>query len=189
MPENAVSLLAKHYGIAHGRVIESAERTDAGQFGKSLGTRVHSVAWHVWHIARWDDRFAEIMIEKTPELERQFGRPGQVWIAESLAKHWDLPIGQMGRRDTGTGMDDEAADALRLPDKAAVLDYVQRVFAHLQAVLKAVPHERLFGVMADDPDGDTYADNIMIYLDHVERHLGMIEALRGLQGTAGTATE
>jgi len=47
----------------------------------------------------------------------------------------------------------------------------------------------LFAVMADDPDGDSYADNIMIYLDHVERHLGMIEALRGLQGTAGSATE
>jgi hypothetical protein len=28
----------------------------------------------------------------------------------------------------------------------------------------------------------------MLYLDHVQRHLGMIEALRGLQGTAGTAT-
>ena len=38
------------------------------------------------------------------------------------------------------------------------------------------------------PNGDSYADNIMIYLDHVQRHLGMIEALRGLQGTKGTAT-
>lgn len=28
----------------------------------------------------------------------------------------------------------------------------------------------------------------MFYLDDVQRHLGMIEALRGLQGTAGTAT-
>ena len=43
--------------------------------------------------------------------------------------------------------------------------------------------------MADDPDGDTYGHNIMLYLDHVQRHLGMIEALRGLQGTAGTATD
>ena len=86
-------------------------------------------------------------------------------------------------------MDDEPADALRLPGKAVVLDYAQRVFAHLQAVLKAMPDDSLFAVMADDPDGDSYADNIMIYLDHVERHLGMIEALRGLQGTSGSATE
>jgi hypothetical protein len=42
--------------------------------------------------------------------------------------------------------------------------------------------------MPDDPDGDSYAHNIMLYLDHVQRHLGMIEALRGLQGTTGTAT-
>jgi hypothetical protein len=186
--ENTVSLLAKHYAIAHDRVIESAEQTDEGQFTKSMGTRVHSVAWQVWHIARWDDRFAQIMIEKTRELTGRFGQ-GEIWARESLAKQWGLPVGQMGQSDTGTGMDDEQADALRLPGKALVLDYAGRVFAHLQAVLKAMPDASLFTAMPDDPDGDTYADNIVIYLDHVQRHLGMIEALRGLQGTAGTATD
>ena len=188
MPENAVSLLTKNYAIAHGRVIESAKGTDDGQFAKSMGTRVHSVAWQVWHIARWDDRFAEIIVEKTPELAGRFGPPGQIWAAESLAKQWGLPVGHMGRRDTGTEMDDEAADALRLPDKAVVVDYARRVFARLQAALNAMPETSLFAVMPDDPDGDSYGHNIMLYLDHVQRHLGMIEALRGLQGTAGTAT-
>jgi hypothetical protein len=188
VPENALSLLAKNYAIAHGRVIESAEGTDDGLFGKSVGPRVHSVAWQVWHIARWDDRFAEIIVAKTPELAAQYGPPAQIWAAESLAKQWGLPVGRMGRRDTGTEMDDEAADALRLPDKAVVVDYARRVFLRLQTVLNALPGGRIFTVMADDPDGDTYAHNIMLYLDHVQRHLGMIEALRGLQGTAGTAT-
>jgi DinB superfamily len=186
--ENAVGLLATNYAIAHGRVIESAERTDDRQFAKSMGMRVHSVAWQVWHIARWDDRFAEILVEKTPELAGRFGPPQQIWAAESLAKQWGLPIGHMGRRDTGTEMDDESADALRLPDKPLVIDYARRVFARLQAVLKALPEARIFTAIADDPDGDTYAHNIMLYLDHVQRHLGMIEALLGLQGTAGTAT-
>ncbi len=188
MSQNAVSLVAKHYAIAHGRVIESAESTDEGQFAKSMGMRVHSVAWQVWHIARWDDRFAELLINKTPELVGRFEAPGEIWAAESLAKRWDLPVGQMGRRDTGTAMDDESADALRLPDKAVVVGYARRVFDRLQAVLNTLPEPRLLRVMPDDPDGDTYADNIMIYLDHVQRHLGMIEALRGLQGTAGSAT-
>jgi hypothetical protein len=86
-------------------------------------------------------------------------------------------------------MDDESADALRLPEKALVVDYARRVFARLQTVLKAIPEASLFSVMPDDPDGDSYGHNIMLYLDHVQRHLGMIEALRGLQGTAGTATD
>jgi len=188
VPENAVSLLAKNYAIAHGRVIESAEGTDDGQFAKSMGTRIHSVAWQVWHIARWDDRYAEILVEKTPELAGRFGPPEQIWAAESLAKQWGLPIGHMGRRDTGTEMDDEAADALRLPDKAVVVDYARRVFARLQSILHDLPEARIFTPVADDPDNDTYAHNTMLYLDHVQRHLGMIEALRGLQGTAGTAT-
>jgi hypothetical protein len=188
VPENAVSLLAKNYAIAHGRVIESADATDDGQFGKSMGTRIHSVAWQVWHIARWDDRFAEIIVEKTPDLAGQFRPHVQIWAAESLAKQWGLPVGHMGRRDTGTEMDDESADALRLPAKALVVDYARRVFARLQTVLEAIPGASLFAVMLDDPDGDSYAHNIMLYLDHVQRHLGMIEALRGLQGTSGTAT-
>jgi hypothetical protein len=186
--ENTVGLLANNYAIGHGRVIESAERMDDALFAKSMGTRVHSVAWQVWHIARWDDRLAEILVEKTPELAGQYGPPDQIWVAESLAKHWGLPVGQMGRRDTGTEMDDESADALRLPDKPVVVDYARRVFARLQAVLKAIPEASLFAVIPGDPDGDSYAQNIMLYLDHVQRHLGMIEALRGLQGTAGSAT-
>ena len=188
MPESALSLLTKNYAIAHDRVIESAQRTVDDQFGNSMGARVHSVAWQVWHIARWDDRYAEILVEKTPELASRFGPSEQIWAAESLAKQWGLPIGHMGRRDTGTEMDDESADALRLPDKGLVIDYARRVFARLQSVLNALPEARIFTPIADDPDKDTYAHNTMLYLDHVQRHLGMIEALRGLQGTAGTAT-
>jgi len=188
VPENAIGLLAKHYAIAHGRVIESAERTADDQFAKSVGKRVHSVAWHIWHIARWDDRFTEIMVEKTPGLAGRFGPPGQIWTTESLAKQWGLPSGQMGQRETGTGMDDETADALQLPEKAVIVDYARHVFTRLQSVLKATPESSLLAVMPGDPDGDSTADNIMIYLDHVQRHLGMIEALRGQQGTPGTAT-
>jgi len=187
LTESPADLLTKHYAIAHGRVIESAALTDDGAFGKSMGARVHSVAWQVWHIARWDDRFAEVVLEKTPGLAAKFGR-GQIWTAESLAERWGLPVGQMGRRDTGTEMDDKSADALQLPEKSVLVDYARRVFARLQAVLKAMPDDSLFDVMPDDPDGDSYADNIVIYLDHVQRHLGMIEALRGLQGTTGSAT-
>ncbi len=185
MPENAVGLLAKKYAIAQGRVIESAEQMDDAHFARSMGTRVHSVAWQVWHIARWDDRYAEILVEKTPELADRFGPPEQIWAAESLAKQWGLPIGHMGRRDTGTEMDDESADALRLPETAVVVDYARRVFARLQAVINEA---RIFTAIPGDPGNDTYAHNTMLYPDHVQRHLGMIEALRGLQGTAGTAT-
>ena len=121
-------------------------------------------------------------------MQTGFGPPEQIWAAESLAKQWGLPIGHMGRRDTGTEMDDESADALRLPETAVVVDYARRVFARLQAVINALPEARIFTAIPGDPGNDTYAHNTMLYLDHVQRHLGMIEALRGLQGTAGTAT-
>jgi hypothetical protein len=31
-------------------------------------------------------------------------------------------------------------------------------------------------------------DNVIIYLEHLSRHLGMIESIRGLQGLAGSST-
>jgi hypothetical protein len=89
------------------------------------------VAWQVWHIARWDDRYAEILVEKTPELADRFGPPQQIWAAESLAKQWGLPIGHMGRRDTGTEMDDESAD-------------------------NALPEARIFTAIPGDPGNDTW---------------------------------
>jgi hypothetical protein len=35
-----------------------------------------------------------------------------------------------------------------------------------------------------EPKGDTKLDNVLIYLEHLSRHLGMIESIRGLQGVS-----
>jgi hypothetical protein len=55
-------------------------------------------------------------------------------------------------------------------------------------VVAAMPDERMLAVATDDPDGDTNLDNELIHLEHLTRHLGMIEAIRGLQGLSGSAT-
>jgi hypothetical protein len=46
----------------------------------------------------------------------------------------------------------------------------------------------LFAVEKDDPDGDTLLDNILIYAEHLGRHLGTIESIRALQGSAASTT-
>jgi hypothetical protein len=46
----------------------------------------------------------------------------------------------------------------------------------------------LYELMPDDPDGDTYADQVMFWVEHDARHLGMIEAMKGLLGLEGSAT-
>jgi hypothetical protein len=186
--ETPVTLLSRNYRIAHQRVLESADRTDDADFRRSLGISIHSVAWQVWHIARWDDRFAAFMAALTPEIGRQLGSTGEIWTNESLGARWGLPVGHMGRLDTGTDLDDDSADRLALPEKATIIAYARQVFGRVDEIVAALPPDRLFSVLPGDPDGDTYAQNVVIYLEHVARHLGMIEAIRGLQGSRGTAS-
>ena len=77
---------------------------------------------------------------------------------------------------------------MQLPGQSEVIDYARRAFAFAEESITAIPEDQLLNVAKDDPDGDTNIDNVLIYLEHLSRHLGMIEAIRGLQGLAGSAT-
>jgi hypothetical protein len=181
------ALLARNYALAHKRVLDVVEELSPEQFGRSIHPAVHSIGWQVWHIARWDDRFAEILLERFPEIGPPNTR-GQIWADESVGMSWGLPAGTMGVRDTGTSMADVDAEQVRLPAKAEVVAYARQVFARLDELAKALPDEVLLAVMPGDPDLDTTAENVLIYLEHASRHLGTIEALKGQLGLKGSAT-
>ncbi|HKW08138.1 MAG TPA: DinB family protein [Candidatus Dormibacteraeota bacterium] len=175
--------IARYYKVTHDRLLKSAEDTKAEEFAWSAGPSLHSVAWQLWHAARWDDLFGAY-------LHRAFGiEPlAQVWERNELNARWGWVAGSAGHRDSGTGMEDEAADHMRFPDKDEVVDYAREAFAFVRTAIEAVPADQMLGVAKDDKDGDTYIDNILIYFEHLNRHLGMIEAIRGLQGGKGSAT-
>jgi uncharacterized damage-inducible protein DinB len=185
--ETASGLLARNYAIAHARVLDVVDDLSADQFARSLHPSVHSIGWQVWHIARWDDRFAEILMEKFPEVGRG-GARRQVWTSESLAEVWGLPVGKMGVRDTGTSMDDEAAEGMKLPAKSEVVDYARRVFAVIDELTASLPDDILLTALPGDPDRDSTGQNLIIYMEHASRHLGMIEAMKGQLGLTGSAT-
>ena len=173
--------LIRSYKVAHTRLLTAAEGMSPEQFAWSAGPSLHSVAWQLWHAARWDDVFASY-------LHRAFGRDPrtQVWERESLADRWSLTPESLGRRDTGTGMSDEMAEAIRFPDQKEVVSYARRAFAYTEEGIALVPDDRLLAVEKDDPDGDTLLDNVLIYAEHLSRHLGMIESIRGLQPGSST---
>jgi len=176
-PRSLGESLLRSYRVAHARLLAAAEGLSPEQFAWSSGPSLHSVAWQLWHAARWDDVFASY-------LHRVFGRDPrtQVWETESLAGRWSLASGSLGRRDTGTEMSDETAEEIRFPDQKEVVSYVKLAFAYTEEAITLIPDDRLLAVEKDDPDSDTLLDNVLIYLEHLSRHLGMIEAIRGLQG-------
>lgn len=173
----------RSYRLAHARLLTAAEGMSPEQFARSGGSSLHSVAWQLWHAARWDDVFASY-------LHRVFARDPrtQVWERESLADRWSLASGSTGRRTTGTEMSDEMAEEIRFPDQNQVISYARLAFAYADEAIELVPDDQFLAVANDDPDSSTKLDNVLIYLEHLSRHLGMIESIRGLQGLDGSPT-
>jgi hypothetical protein len=176
-----IESLLRSYKLAHTRLLTAAEGLSPEQFARSAGPSLHSVAWQLWHTGRWDDVFASY-------LHRAFARDPrtQVWERESLGSRWGLTAESLGRRDTGTEMTDEMAEAVRFPDQRDVVSYARLAFAYAEEGITLIPDDRLLAIEKDDPDGDSLLDNVLIYLEHLSRHLGMIEAIRGLQRSAGS---
>lgn len=172
----------RFYRLSHERLLKAAELSPE-QFVWSAGPSLHSVAWQLWHAARWDDVLASYFHRALSQDPRT-----QVWERESLADRWSLASGSMGRRDTGTEMPDEAAEEIRFPGRQDVIEYARLAFAYAERAIGLIPDDLLLAAAKDDPNGDTQLDNVLIYLEHLSRHLGMIESIRGMQGLVGSST-
>ena len=182
-PRSLSETLLRSYRLTHKRLLTAAEELSPEQFTWSAGPSLHSVAWQLWHAARWDDVFASYLHKALAQDPRT-----QVWEREALADQWSLASGALGRRDTGTEMPDEAAELIRFPAQAEVVSYARLAFAYADEAIKLIPDDQLLAAPKVDPDGDTKLDNVLIYLEHLSRHLGMIEAISGLRGSVGSAT-
>jgi hypothetical protein len=176
-PRSLGETLLRSYKLAHERLLTTGAALSPDQFTRSAGPSLHSVAWQLWHAARWDDIFASYLHKALGQDPRS-----QVWEREALADRWSLGSGTLGRRDTGTEMSDEAAEEIRFPDQEEVVGYARIAFAYAEDAITLVPDDQLLASPKVDPEGDTKLDNVLIYLEHLSRHLGMIEAITGLQG-------
>jgi DinB family protein len=188
VPESATRLLVANYALAHERTLKLVGDLTDEQFAKPLHPSVHSIGWQLWHIARWDDRLAEILLTNLPELASRHGAPRQLWTSESIGERWGFPAGKLGLRDTGTDMKDEDAAHLTLPGKSEVVDYARRAFAFADEVAGSLTDELILMESPRDPDHESVGQNVMYWIDHVNRHLGMMEAMKGQQGLSGSAT-
>jgi DinB superfamily len=147
-----------------------------------------SIAWHLWHITRWADFLQASLAGMDAELERRLGPGRQIWEIEDLAARWGLAAAA-GYRGTGMGLDDEGSSRLRLPGKGLLLDYGRRVFPKADRAVAAVNEELFMRPCTDLYERRTSIGTaVMSHLTHASRHLGMMEALKGMLGVRGTAT-
>jgi hypothetical protein len=187
-PETTKRLLLRTYSLAHERALKLVDDVTDAQLAKPVHPSVHSIGWQLWHTARWEDRFAEILLDRLPNLAQRHGPARQLWNSEAIGEGWGLPVASMGYRDTGTSMEEDAAERMRLPSKAELVDYARRAFAFVDEVCSSLTDEELLMELPGDPDHDSVGQNLMLYLEHVNRHLGMMEAMKGQLGLTGSVT-
>jgi uncharacterized damage-inducible protein DinB len=175
---SVADMLAKRLARSHAWIMEALEPLDDASLREQLGPRAPSIAFHAWHVARWADR-----------VHARLAGTDEVWQRDAVARRWGLDDDALGKHGTGMGLDDDASAALALPAKEQLLAYVREAFAAADRAAEAVRDDELETLVTDHYDRQAPKAQILImHTGHASRHLGMIEALRGVQGERGTAT-
>ena len=149
-----------------------------------------SIGFHLWHLARESDFLRAVLLERTPQLGPDFGEPREIWAAEELARRWGFPTELTAT--VGTGLNDEVAASLPIPPKDELVDYLRRSYNSLEAFVELL--DRRYPTL--DGLGEELQRklqkirlNLLVFISHDCRHLGMMECLKGLQTGFGSATE
>jgi hypothetical protein len=187
------SLFARHYRTCHKNAIGMLDELSEEQFHWRPSPGPQSIGWNLWHIARWDDYFAECLIAGTPSLS-SFGPARQIWKSRDVARQWGLDPAELGLEEGGTLLPDQAAAAMALPSKPQVIEYANAAFAHLDVLLPELDDSLLEKVLASVktesfPDDYSYGDNTQEFLIHAYEHLGTMQALKGMLGFRGSVTD
>ena len=176
----------------HSLVLDSVVGLPEDEVFRRRGRTSPPMAFHIWHLARWTDRLQARLPELTPQLRERLGERREVWVSERIAVQWGLEGPGLGFGSTGTGMDHEAEVLLRLPSLMVLREYAVQAFDFAGRSVEAVDDTQFVTPCADllhESDEPTSVGALLIrHLEHLSRHLGMIEALRGLLGQPGSAT-
>lgn len=161
-------------------------------FARQPGPFAPAIGWHVWHLARFADR-----------LQAQLNQSEEIWSMERLADRWVLDGENLGIMNNGLNMPLEKSSAVvELAGKEEILQYAADTFAAVAFGLEHLQPENLdklgpstfayeweAGKVIPAPDRMApMGEDLVRYLGHASRHLGMIEALLGVvfevEGTA-----
>lgn len=188
MNSNAPYDTLRAYKVNHKLILGLVESlTDEQILWKPAGYN-NSIGFNLWHIARWSDNLIAEVLKEFPTLGLDLGGATEIWEQESLAEKWGLPpVLYPG----GTGLSDEAVEGLRFPGKKEMIAYLRKTFSRTEEFIEKLD-ARYPGSepITDEALQKTLTEirwHLYYYLMHHCRHLGMMEALKGLLTGKGSA--
>ena len=149
-----------------------------------------SIGFHLWHLARESDYLKAAILRHYPVFVPEFGDGKEIWESESLAQKWGFPEGL--HQTVGTGLSDDVAVTLPMPKKNELLGYLRSSYKAIECFIEALD-TKYPNLEAMDEELKNKIEmvrlNLLVFLTHDCRHLGMMECLKGLQTGFGSATE
>ncbi len=149
-----------------------------------------SIGFHLWHLARESDYLKAAILQFNPQFVPEFGDGKEIWQTESLAQKWGFPQGL--HETVGTGLSDEVAANLPIPRKDELLSYLKNSYEAIEQFIELLDtkYPNFENVNEElRKKIEMIRLNLLVFLSHDCRHLGMMECLKGLQTGFGSATE
>jgi uncharacterized damage-inducible protein DinB len=194
MSDSAAAFVIKTYLSTHETIVQYLQKRSEDEIHWRPSAHSHSIAWHIWHIARWADFMQAVVPGMTPQLKQRLPLGVQIWERDKMAEHWGFDNQKLGWAATGMFMKDADALNLTFPAKTELLGYLEKSFAGIERALSAVDDQQFAAIEQSQPltaevwKEATVGEAILFHITHDNRHLGMMESLLGLQSGHGTAT-
>jgi len=117
-----------------------------------------------------------------------------MWNELNIPTRWGLGSVNLGLEDGGTSLTDSEAAAMTFPSKAAVVEYTDAAFDHLDAILPELDDSLIPEVLPTVtteafPIHEPYGVTVVEMFRHACEHLGTMEALKGMLGFRGSVTD
>jgi hypothetical protein len=165
----------------HGEVLKLVESLSDEQLAWQPHPSATSIAFNVWHIARWTDYVQSKMPQITQVLSQRLEPRQQVWHTEGLAGKWGLDSASLGDVEAGNDLGVLAVQ-IHLPGQAILLEYLRHCYTLEEQALAAIDDQQFQERRIDGtglPD-ETVGHWLMWHLVHEWEHLGMMRYIQGM---------
>lgn len=149
-----------------------------------------SIGFHLWHLARESDYLKAVILQHYPKVLTEFDGNKEIWEKDALAQKWGFPEGL--HQTVGTGLSDDVAATLPIPKKDELLGYLRNSYNAIEYFIETLDTKYPTFENIDEELNkkiEMIRLNLLVFLSHDCRHLGMMECLKGLQTGFGSATE
>jgi hypothetical protein len=198
MTDSTNQFLKTRLYFVHNWLLRAGENVNAEQFCHVFSQDAPAIGWHLWHMARFADRLQSKLAHVTDgEIAPE------IWYHDNVSILWDVSAEKLGVFESGMGQAHEDAQAIMTQvGQSATLHYAKTVFDRCNARIKAIAEADFdnvyFGILdygydpetgvvwATEPIESTVGQDLIFHVTHGSRHMGMMEALTGLLGSAGT---